>query len=555
MAKQNIIDKAFAAVAPVHAMRRMAARTALEIINTGYGNYGANVTKKTMRGWNYAGGSAKEDIEDNIDTLRQRSRDAYMGIPTASAALKTMRTNVVAGGLIPSPQIDGEYLGLSVEETERLQHQISREFSLWADTPLCDAEKVDNFYKLQQLAFLSYIMNGDAFALLPEKEEAGQPYSLRVRIIEADRICSPDQYDRLVPCDVQGFHVHQIVQGVETDAEGAVVAYWICNRHPLSDIATIQPGEMTWTRVEAFGRESGRRNVLHIMNRERAGQRRGVPILAPVLETIKQMGRYTDAEVTAAVLSSMLTIAVLKENPADGRPFGEMLPPDMQIDAQDYGTVELGSGAFVDMAPGEKIQVIDPKHPNTGYDAFTNALIRQIGAALEIPPEVLFKQFTTSYSAARGALNEFWRTCQMQRDWFKDDFCKPIYAEWFAEAVARGRINAPGFFRDPAIRKTYITCEWSGPARTNLNPVQEVTAAALRVENCFSTAADETAQMTGGDFNRVVRQRAIEAKQKKEVDEIIYQTKEPQPAATPGSEGGPAAQNAAGKTRRRGKNA
>ena len=262
---------------------------------------------------------------------------------------------------------------------------------------------------------------------------------------------------------------------------------------------------MQWTRVEAFGKETGRRNVLHIMNRERPGQRRGVPILAPVLEAIKQLGRYTDAEVTAAVLSAMFTVAVLKQNPSDGRPFGEMLPPDMLIDSEDQSSIELGPGAFVDMAPGEDIKMIDPKHPNTGYDEFTNAVIRQIGAALEIPPEVLFKQFTASYSAARGALNEFWRTCAMQRDWFKDDFCKPIYDEWFAEAVARGRIKAPGFFADPAIRKTYVACTWSGPARTNLNPVQEVQAAAMRVENCFSTAADETAQMTGGDYNRNVR--------------------------------------------------
>ena len=39
-----------------------------------------------------------------------------------------------------------------------------------------------------------------------------------------------------------------------------------------------------------------------------------------------------------------------------------------------------------------------------------------------------------------------------------------------AEAVARGRIQAPGFFADPAVRKAYTDCAWNGPARTNLNP-------------------------------------------------------------------------------------
>ena len=51
---------------------------------------GTNLTKKSMRGWMYHGGSPKEDLEDNLDVLRQRSRDAYMGIPTASPSLITL---------------------------------------------------------------------------------------------------------------------------------------------------------------------------------------------------------------------------------------------------------------------------------------------------------------------------------------------------------------------------------------------------------------------------------------------------------------------------------
>lgn len=518
MAKMNLLDRAIAAVSPVRAVRRAAARTALEFVNSGYGNYGANLTKKSMRGWMYHGGSPKEDIEDNLDVLRQRSRDAYMGIPTASAALKTMRTNVVAGGLMPSPQIDADYLRLTNEQAEALQAQILREFALWADTPVCDADRVDNFYKLQQLAFLSYLMNGDAFALLPMKEQPGQPYSLRVRVIEADRVCSPDGYDRLVPCEVKGHKVHSIVQGVETDADGMVIAYWICNQHPLSSLSN-QAGALEWTRVEAYG-SSGRPNVLHVMNRERAGQRRGVPILAPVLEALKQLGRYTEAEITAAVISAMFTVFIQSATVQNGKPIGEALPPEQLIDAQDQGTIELGNGAIVALNPGETVEFAKPEHPNSGYDAFFNAMVKEIGAALEIPPEVLEKQFTQNFSSARGSLNEFWRTCGMQRDWFSDDFCQPVYEAWLAEAVARGRIKAPGFFGDPAIRKAYADCKWNGPSRTALNPSQEVEAAIKRVDAGFSTAEEETAQLTGGDYNRNIRKRAIEAARKREVDKI-----------------------------------
>lgn len=519
MAKMNLIDRAVAIVSPERALRRTAARQGLEFVNSGYGNYGASTTKKSMRGWQFAGGDAKSDIEDNLKTLRERSRDAYMGVPIATGALKTMRTNVVAGGLTPSPQIDAEFLGMTPEQANTLQMQILREFSLWADSPMCDADRVDNFYKLQQLAFLAYMMNGDAFAVLPMRHNVGQPYDLRVQLIEADRVCSPDLDDRLFPCIVNDRVVDSIVQGIETDESGMVLAYWICNQHPLSCMAAM-PEPMKWQRVEAYGETTGRRNILHIMNRERSGQRRGVPMLAPVLEALKQLGRYTDAEITAAVISAMFTVFISKKTPSLGRPLGEVIPPNQQIDAQDRGTIELAAGAIIDLDENEEVQFADPKHPNTGFDAFSTAIIRQIASALEIPSEVLMKQFTASYSAARGALNEFWRTCDMMRSWFVDDFCQPIYEEWMTEAVATGRINAPGFLTDPAIKKAYTSCTWNGPARTNLNPVQEVDAAVKRVGAGFSTADQETATMNGGNYAMNIRQRLIEAKQKKEVDDI-----------------------------------
>ena len=81
--------------------------------------------------------------------------------------------------------------------------------------------------------------------------------------------------------------------------------------------------------------------------------------------------------------------------------------------------------------------------------------------------------------------------------------------------------------------KAYAACEWNGPARTNLNPVQEVTAAEKRIALGISTAEQETAQMTGGSYTANMRQRKIEAQQKAEVDKIGKE--EPAPADPAGS--------------------
>lgn len=498
----NVFDRAIAAISPKTAVKRAAARKKLEILNTGYSNYGASHTKKSLIGWQYGGGSAKEDIQDNLPTLRQRCRDLYMGVPLATGALKTCRTNVVGSGLKLKSQIDYEVLEMDENEVRKLESKIEREFALWADSPACDLERLDNFYELQQLAFLNWLMSGDVIATLPVTKRVNMPYDLRICLIEADRLSNPPgQFDP------------HIIGGVETNEEGEVVAYHISSQHPLS-CDTMQTES---TRVEAWGQKTGRRNVIHIMNRERIGQRRGVPFLAPVIEALKQLGRYTDAELVAAVVSGMFTVFIEKESASSDIPLGEMIPEEDQVDIYDDSSIELAPGAIVDLNEGEKAHDMNPGRPNTAFDGFVVAICRQIGAALEIPYELLVKHFTASYSASRGALLEAWKMFRMYRTWLANDFCQPIYEEWFAEAVAKGRIPAPGFFADPIIRKAFTGAEWNGPAQGLLNPVQEVTAAEKRVQNGFSTRDREAMEMNGSDFYRNAAQLKREEKLLKEV--------------------------------------
>ena len=97
-------------------------------------------------------------------------------------------------------------------------------------------------------------------------------------------------------------------------------------------------------------------------------------------------------------------------------------PEDAQVDAGDDSTIELAPGAIVDLNEGEKAHDMNPGRPNTAFDGFVVAICRQIGAALEIPYELLVKNFNASYSASRGALLEAWKMFRMYRTWLANDF-------------------------------------------------------------------------------------------------------------------------------------
>ena len=178
----------------------------------------------------------------------------------------------------------------------------------------------------------------------------------------------------------------------------------------------------------------------------------------------------------------------------------------------------MGNGAIVTLAPGEKVEIADPKRPNSAFDGFVDAVSKTIGAGLEIPADLLLKKFNASYSASRAALLEAWKRFKASREWLAREFCQPVYELFLTEAVARGRIEAPGFLEDPVIRKAWCGADWNGPAQGMLDPTKEVQAAQQRVENGFSTREEETIGLTGGNFKRNARQLKRENQMLKEAE-------------------------------------
>ncbi len=229
----------------------------------------------------------------------------------------------------------------------------------------------------------------------------------------------------------------------------------------------------------------------------------------------------------AAVVSSMFTIFVKSESEEGLAPMTPMGTKDEKTSdrGDDY---KMSPGAILDLQPNENIEIADPKRPNSGFDNFVQSVLRQIGVALEIPFEILIKHFTASYSAAQAALVEAWKAFSTRRKWIAEQFCQPVYEMVITEAIAKGILKAPGFFSNPFIRKAYLGTEWIGPPRGQIDQLKEIKAAEYRVNLGVSTLAEETAQITGGNWEAKHPQRAKEHKLRMEANliETIVEDKE-----------------------------
>lgn len=469
-----------------------------------YGSHGASQTLNSLVGWIVDAGGAEDDIDLHASALRKRARDLYEGGGLGRSGPTTLATSVVGWGIQPKPKIDADALGMTDEAAQEAERKILREFRLWAENQMCDATRQQNFYGMQQLAFLSMLMSGDVFALFGMKQNGRTPYQTVIRLIEADRVCTPDSAGDSESADLD--NGNRIIDGVEISPDGEVLRYHVANKNPSSGSGD---QETEWVSVEAFGKDTGLPNILHVMAMERPEQRRGVPFVSSVIEMTKQFTRYMNAELAANVVSAMLTCFITSS--ADDGKFGlEDAVAESDKVTDDDLHIELAPGAIYNLPPGKRIETVNPLRSNAQFENFVQTMITVIAASMDIPKEVLIKKYDSNYTAARASLLDFWRTVRVHRTRFNEMFNQPIYEQWLAEAVSLGRVDAPGFFDDPATRQAWCGCVWMGASMGHVDPLKEVNAAERRIANNITTQEQEASEYNGNDWAANVRQRKKE---------------------------------------------
>lgn len=490
-ASTPILERLIHAVSPAWALTRHRSRVAMAAT----GGYVGAGYKESLTMWRPGGSDADAALVYDLAELRNRSHDLVRNSPIAAGAIESEVTHVVGTGLSLQARIDARRLGLTEDEATAWQADAEAEFCLWAESPLCDAAGELDFYELQDLAYRSARVAGDCGVVLAGIDRKDWPYSLALQIIEAERISNPNNI-----ADRSG-----MVQGIERNERGESVAAHIASRHPGSHLSN---GMTTWQRV-AFRGDSGRRNFLFLRRKGRPDQTRGIPALATIIEPLKQLTRYSTAEVDAAVNSAVNAVFTTMDPEAfqdllDDQGQQAYLERSMQWDGG------MSSGRAVNLIPGESISSPTPGRPNPNFDPFFGAVLKQIGIGLGIPHEVLMKSFQSSYSAARAALLDAWRTFKIRRQWLATKMCQPVYEEFLAEAIMLGRIKAPGFFSDPAIRKAWCGAAWNGDGPGAIDPEKEARAARERMDIGLTDLASEKAAYDGGDWERTARQQLRE---------------------------------------------
>ncbi len=439
------------------------------------------------------------DTLPNLETIRARSRTLIMNAPLAGGAINTTVTNVVGVGLRMSPQADGRALaaltGITPDQVRAFEEGAEREWKIFSRREHCDAAGRLSFSGMQELAFRSTLGSGDCFLPIVQAPR-GRPFDFALQLVEADRVSNPNL----------GADDEKIAGGVEYDSAGRIAAYHIAEQHRTTS------QKRNWRRFDAWAPDGSPR-VLHLMTHERIGQSRGVPFLAPVMAALADLDRYTQAEITAAVLNAC--IAILGQSPTGGSPLAQEAANAGSAASSGPGfqraEIEFEPGMVLEgFMPGETIKSFDGARPNAGFDPFVQAVLRQVGVRLGLPFEILVLHFTASYSAARAALLQAWAFFRMRRAWLAESLCQPAYELVLRNAILRGRLDAPGFLTDPMLRAAWCAARWTGPSPGQIDPLKEVNAAEKRIALRLSTRTRETAELTGDDWEQVAAELAEE---------------------------------------------
>lgn len=389
-------------------------------------------------------------------------------------------------------------------------------FTDWAeDDTNCwvDAQRVQPFTQLVRLVASQLFESGE---FLATAEWLGRgPYRTAIQSIDPDRLTNPSGV-------MDG---PSLRRGVVLGPRGEPVAYHIRVSHPDDTLTWMSDGYRTKT-IARF-RPWGRLQVLHLFDRDRPDQNRGVSRVVAALRGMETTRQYSDlvlqnmavnAMYAATLESDLDREAALQyigvENPDGTReevPYYDWMMDQLAVYA-DNSTLRL-DGVKVPYLPiGTKLRLNAARNNGGIGEDFERSLHRRLAAAIGVSYERFVRDWSeTTYSSARASGLEDWKFFLACRRFGPTRFANMVYRlvleeMWYRRELPLPR-GAPDFWDHPS---AYAASSWRGAGRGQIDPVKETAAAVLRMDNDLSTLERESAEISGEDWREVQDQRARE---------------------------------------------
>jgi capsid protein len=432
-------------------------------------------------------------------TLRKRSEQLFRENLYARGLIRRLITNEVNTGLTPEAAPDASITGVDEDILNEWSETVETRFGIWSKNPqLCDWKGENTFGKLQQIARQEALVSGDVLVFLRRSQRTGLP---TIQLIGGDKVRSP--FDPKLRTG------HEIKHGVEMDAVGKVVAYWIKQKS----------GEPK--RLPAFGQKSGRRLAWLVFGTDkRLDDVRGEPLLSVVLQSLKEIDRYRDSVQRKAVVNSIMAMFIKKTQEKIGSlPMtGGALRNDTLSTTDSDGSVrdfnlsrQIPGLVIEELQVGEEPVLKGGEGTDINFATFEAAIISAVAWANEIPPEILTQAFSNNYSASAAAINEF--KIYLNKFWsdFGEGMCQPIYIDWLVSESLSGKISAPGFidaWRDPLkydVFGAWVMVDWYGSIKPSTDVVKQAKGSKMMTDEGWSTNARESRTLSGTKFDTNIK--------------------------------------------------
>lgn len=398
------IDTLTKGIAPRWTLQRRRARIAMELLSR---HYEAASNGRRTSGWNRSGADPNAVVGQAAANLRTASRDLMRNDSYGESILNTITSYTVGWGIIGSP--------LKTWGTAQQRARAKLIWDQWANSTQCDVEGRHNFYGLQKLALRSAAEGGEVLVRRRiRRPEDGLVIPMQLQLIEGEYLDSSK--DRLL--NEVG---RRQVQGVEFDAIGRRIAYWLFRDHPGSSVNR----GLASDRIPA-------EEVQHIYKTLRPGQTRGIPWAANVLLRLKDFDDYEDATLMKqkiAACLAVITTDVDGSGPALGREGDTPTDGSLQLDY-------LEPGIIANIAPGRTITTVSPP-TNADHETYSKTVLRGVAAGLGITYEDLTGDYSNvNFSSARLARIRMWANIL---DWrwhmMIPQFCEPVW-RWAMQLAA-----------------------------------------------------------------------------------------------------------------------